>query len=296
MPIAMGMTGNPFEHRKARERRGQKSQTGHVANLSRPATPSREEEERNHGKRQRLKWTKQARDLVRTYTQECGERHRLVTALSEISGYPRRACLRFARQMGFENKRFYKEWTEREIADLMRLYKINTPRMLAAKLTRPVQSVRAKLRRLGITAQIEEDKFTKYTLASLLHVRPEVIQEWVDKRWLKAHREGTKKLPRIIVKARDFVQFAKRHHDVILRRRVNEDRLEFIYRFVFPRDYTDLLDVREHKKERVVHTRRVSMNQGQSHSSEDSALEIESPDAFRSRATVGERSKAARVS
>src|SRR5262249_16423302 len=150
-----------------------------------------------------------------------GGRHRLINALEKISGHPRRACLRFARQMGFADKRFYKEWTEREIADLLRLYKINTPRVLAAKLHRPVQSVRAKLRRLGITARIEEDKFTKYTLAMLLHVRPEVIQEWIGKRWLKAHREGTERLPRMIIRARDFIRFAKRHHEVILRRRVN---------------------------------------------------------------------------
>jgi hypothetical protein len=202
-------------------------------------------------KRRSYKWTKEARDLVRAHTLEGGERHKLITKLARMTGYPRRVCARFTGQMGIEGDRSYREWSEHEITSIKQLHKTRTPRQLAATLKRPESSLRAMMRRLGISLRLEEDRFTKYTLALLLHVRPEVVQDWIDKDWLKAHREGTEKLPRSIIKAADFIKFCERHHDAILGRRVNLARLDFVQKFVFP------FGARNRKRERVVHQRRI---------------------------------------
>lgn len=263
-----------------------------LADISKASTPSPRKPRGQ--RRKRLQWTKEARELVRTYMRESGERHKLVTALTEVSGHSRRDCLRFARQLGYGNRRFYKEWTQREIDVLIRLRNTKTPRMLAGLLNRPVQAVRAKLRRLGLTPKIEKDKFTKYTLAVLLHVRPEVVQEWIDKRWLKSHREGTEKLPRIIIRAHDFIQFCKRYHDVILNRRFDEDRLDFIYKFVYPRDHSDMMEPRSHKRERVAHQRRIDREQPTSTATPEMHAEVRRP--FKPRGTKLERHKAAHAS
>jgi hypothetical protein len=90
-------------------------------------------------------------------------------------------------------------------------------------------------------------------LASLLHVRPQFIQRWVDKGLLQAHSEGTKKLPRLMITAEDFTAFCKKHPDAILKGRVSEDRLEFVFRFVFPPSHAHLLDVRDDMKERAAY-------------------------------------------
>lgn len=184
--------------------------------------------------RRHFRWTKEARDLVRTYILEGGQQQKFITELANITGHPRSACLRFARKMGLKTKRSYKKWSEREIADLKRLHGANSSKMIAAKLSRTVHSVRTELKRLGMTARVEADRFTKYTLAMLVHARPEVVQEWIDKRGLKAHREGTDRLPRWIIMAEDFICFCKRNPRAVLGRRLNEARLEFVCKFIYP--------------------------------------------------------------
>jgi hypothetical protein len=172
----------------------------------------------------------------------------LITALASVSGYPRSACLRFARKMGLKDKRFYREWSEREIGDLKRLHNNNSPMMIARKLKRTVDSVRTQLKRLGMNARVEADRFTKYTLALLLHVRPQVVQDWIDREWLKFHREGTDRLPRVIIMAVDFIQFCERHPQAVLGRRVNQARLDFLVKFAYPADHAYLLKARKRKK------------------------------------------------
>ena len=241
-------------------------------------------------KRRTYTWTKEARDLVRAHVIEEGCRHKLITRLSEITGYPRRVCVRFAGQMGVDGNRSYRKWSEQEIAYLQQSHATRTPRQLAAKLNRPESSIRAMMSRLGIYLRVEKDRFTKYTLASLVHVRPKVIQDWIDQGWLKAHREGTEKLPRLIIKARDFIAFCKRHHDAVLGRRVNLARLEFLREFVFPPD------VRDRKRQRVAHERPISGPQVLPDVPTRTTDQIEASLPFKPAGTKVARSKAAHAS
>jgi hypothetical protein len=41
------------------------------------------------------------------------------------------------------------------------------------------------LQRLGATAKMGQDWFTKYTLAEALHIRAENAQKWIDRGWLQ---------------------------------------------------------------------------------------------------------------
>lgn len=105
------------------------------------------------------------------------------------------------------------------------------------------------LLRLGFGKEVYKDTFTKYTLAELLHARPQLIQRWIDLGWLKALRRGTKTLFRLVIKAQDFISFCKKHREAVLQGRVTEARLNFILTFVFPANHAPLLAVRP-KKER----------------------------------------------
>ena len=205
------------------------------------------------GKRRTFKWPREARDLVRDYLLMGGERYKLITALAKISGHPRDACLRFARELGVTARRFYREWSPKEIEELVQLCGASSVRLIALKLKRPETAIWGMLHRLGITVQIRKDSFTKYVLASLLHVRPQLIQRWVDKGLLPAHLEGTAKLPRLIITADDFVEFCKKHPAALLKGRVSKERIEFVFKFVFPPSHVHLLDVREDMKERAAY-------------------------------------------
>lgn len=202
-------------------------------------------------KRDRIfKWTKEAREMVRAHLEHGGPRHKLITALAGLSGHPRNACLRFARQLGVTAKRPYRKWTKREIENLLQLCETYPLRTVALKLHRPETAVRGMLQRLGASAKMGKDSFTKYVLASLLHIRPQAVQRWVDSGLLPAHFEGTERLPRLVITADDFITFCKRHPEAVLQNRLSEDRLEFVFKFVFPRSHVDLLPVRAAKKER----------------------------------------------
>lgn len=208
-------------------------------------------------KRRTFTWPKEARELARTYLIAGGKRHTLIASLAHISGHPRDACLRFARQIGVVNKRPYRKWTRKETDQLLQLCESHPLRTVALKLQRSQTAIRGMLDRLGVGGRIGKDSFTKYVLASLLHVRPQLIQRWVDSGLLNAHREGTERLPRVVITADDFVDFCKKHPAAILRGRVRQDRLDFVIGYAFPRSHADLLPVREAKKERAAYIARM---------------------------------------
>jgi hypothetical protein len=208
-------------------------------------------------KRRTFTWSKEARELVRNYLIAGGERHKMIASLAQITGYPRRACLRFARQIGVSAKRPYRKWTKKEIELLQQLCESHPLRTVALKLQRSQTAIRGMLDRLGAGAPMGKESFTKYALASWLHVRPQLVQRWVDKGLLEAHMEGTERLPRVVIAAADFVEFCKRHREVILRGRVREDRLDFVIKYAFPRSHVDLLPVRQAKKERAAYTAQI---------------------------------------
>ena len=181
------------------------------------------------------------------------QRRRLIAELAEISGNPRNACLRFARQLGVTTRRHYRKWPERDRVRLLRLVELHPIREIARLIGRTEFSIYQMLRRMGASQTMRKDGFTKYSLAALLHVRAEEVQRWIDKGWLATRVEGTDKMPRTVITADDFTAFCKKHREAVIGNRLNGARMEFIRTFVFPPSHADLLPVREAKKERAAY-------------------------------------------
>jgi hypothetical protein len=177
----------------------------------------------------------------------------LITQLSEMTGNPRDACFRFARNLGLIAKKPYRKWSQKESDLLLQLLESYPKRTVILKLKRSANSVEAMLRRLGVSSTMYNDSFSKHQLASLLHIRPRTIQKWIDDGLLEARIEGSEKARRIVIETGEFTSFCKQHPQAILRGHIREDRLEFIFRFVFPRSHVDLLPVRQAKKERAAY-------------------------------------------
>src|SRR5579884_4085501 len=94
------------------------------------------------GKRRTFRWSREARDLVRSNLQVSGsDLRRLVTDLSLMTGYPRDACLRFTRSMGVKAKKSYRKWTERETKRLFELLENHSIRTVATELHRSRKSI-----------------------------------------------------------------------------------------------------------------------------------------------------------
>ena len=106
------------------------------------------------------------------------------------------------------------------------------------------------LNRLGASGQMGREWFTKLTLADALHISVDEVQKWVDRGWLKVRTVETGTLKKEIIDADDFSAFCKEYRTAVIGPRVNADRLEFVRLFVFPPSHTELLPVRESKKER----------------------------------------------
>lgn len=215
--------------------------------------------------RRTFRWSKEARDLVRSNLSAHGKQLRgLIANLVQLSGNPRDACLRFAHQLGLETKRACREWREQERQQLLRLIKLHPVREVAKVMRRSEFSIYRMLRRMGASQTMRKDGFTKYSLAALLHIRVDEIQRWIDKGWLNARVEGTQRLPRTVIAADDFTSFCKKYRKAVVGNRLSPDRLEFIRTFVFPPSHTELLPVRDAKKERAAYEAQVN-----GHSDED---------------------------
>ena len=203
-------------------------------------------------KRRMFRWPKEARELVREYkertsrSQEHHEAHRrtLVTKLAEISGNPRDACLRFLRELGVKQKRAYREWTKPEQQRLLDLIAAMPVEEAAKILRRPVGSVRSMLHRLGIGGKTGREWFTKFSLSRALHTRPDEIQKWIDRGWLKSRFLTTAGTKANIIHADDFCQFVKEHGRAAVSRRLSYEALWFVQNYVFPPSHADLLSVR----------------------------------------------------
>jgi len=220
-------------------------------------------EEHAGRKRRTFRWPKEARELVRIHLnaqraqlREQGsgdEAGRLVTRLVEVSGNPRDACWRFARQSGIAGKRAYCQWPERAQQRLLDLISVQPLPEVAIAMRRSPSSIRSMLYRLGASARMGQDWFTKYTLAEALHIRAEEVQRWISLGWLKCRVLQTGRLQREIIAADDFSKFCKSHGKEVVGRRLNIDRLNFVKDFVFPPSHSELLPVRESKKERAAY-------------------------------------------
>jgi len=214
-------------------------------------------------KRRTFRWPKDARELVRIHlnaqkVQPCEQGSdddvgELVTKLVDVSGNPRDACWRFARQLGVSGKRSYREWPERAQQRLLELISIQPLPDVAIVIRRSPSAIRSMLYRLGASARMGQDWFTAYTLAEALHIRVEEVQRWTSLGWLKCRVLQTGRLQREIIDADDFAAFCKTHSREIVGRRLNLDRLNFVKDFVFPSSHAELLPVRESKKERAAY-------------------------------------------
>ena len=221
------------------------------------------------GQRRRFKWSKAARDVVRANLHaEAEEFSQLLTDLEELTGNPRDACSRFARAMGVKYKKPYRAWSTGEAERLVEYSESRSRNNIATTLHRSRKAIELKQRRLGITSTMQTDGFSKYHLAELLHIRPGTIQTWVDKGWLPATVEGTARLPRILITAADFIRFCRKYPEAVHQRRINQARLEFVFRFAFPPHHSGLFKVREAKKEQAAYEEQMEEGAGFSDSIE----------------------------
>ena len=228
--------------------------------------------------RRTFRWPGAARELVRTHlANQVAQRPSahdmklLVTKLVEISGNPRKACWRFVRTAGLTSKRNYRQWTKTEQQKLLDLIASHTLPEVTLLLRRSTTSVRAMLHRLGASARMGEDWFTKHALAEALHVRSEEVQKWIDRGWLRSRVLPANGLKREVIDADEFCQFCKQHRSEIVGRRLNLERLSFVQNFVFPPSHIELLAVREAKREQAAYDRQRG-REGAQLSDEDDAL------------------------
>jgi hypothetical protein len=68
---------------------------------------------------------------------------------------------------------------------LLELISIQPLPEVAIAMRRSPGSIRSMLYRLGASARMGQDSFTKYTLAEALHIRAEEVQRWIQLGWLK---------------------------------------------------------------------------------------------------------------
>jgi hypothetical protein len=201
--------------------------------------------------------------MVRTYLKgaESQEREQgahaslkaLVTRIAAVSGNPRGACWRFVRQSGVNLKRTYRPWTVAEQQRLLDLIASHALDEVALLLRRPPTGVRSMLHRLGASARMGQDWFTKHSLAEALHIRPAEVQRWIDHGLLKCRIVKTGGLQRQIIDAENFCAFCKQHRREIVGHRLSSERLNFVQTFVFPPSHLELLPVREAKKEQAAY-------------------------------------------
>ena len=216
--------------------------------------------------RRTFRWPGAAREMVRAYLNaapsklsrkdELGTQiglKALITGIAAASGNPRAACWRFVHQSGVTSKRSYRQWTKAEQQRLLELIASRSLEEVTVLLRRSPTSVRAMLHRLGASARMGQDWFTKHTLAAALHIRAEEVQKWIDRGLLRSRVVETNGLQRQIIEAEAFCDFCKRNRGEIVGRRLNTDRLSFVQTFVFPPSHMELLPVREAKKERAAY-------------------------------------------
>ncbi|MCU1305011.1 MAG: hypothetical protein JWQ87_5295 [Candidatus Sulfotelmatobacter sp.] len=225
--------------------------------LSNAAIPTPVSVQDARGQRRPVLWPKGAEVLLADYVERrrstsCSpsQYEDLITVLVTLTGNPREACIRYARRAERSTNQVHRSWTRGEQQRLLDLIGLNPPAEVAKQMKRSPGAIRAMLARLGASAQMGRDWFTKFTLASALHIRVEEVQKWIERGWLKYRIVETGKLKKEIIDADDFAEFCKNYRHAIVGNRLNTDRLEFVRNFVFPPSHTELLSVRESKKER----------------------------------------------
>ncbi len=216
-------------------------------------------------------WTATAKELASANMKATGpQRKQLVTHLAQLTGNPRPACRRFIERMGNTAKIPYKKWPPKDQERLLELLDKYTVFETSQQMRCSRRSIYAVLRRLRIGASMRQDAFSKSRLAAVLHVRFYAVDSWIRNDWLKARVIQIGQVRRTVIKPDDFVQFCLEYREVVIGNRLNVERLDFIYKYVFPPDHNYLLSVRESKKERAAFRR--SRCIGSEHEDAESAL------------------------
>lgn len=213
--------------------------------------------------RRTFRWPGAARELLKAYLSSVASRDKapdahvalkaLISQIVAVSGNPRDACWRFVRQSGISTKRNYRPWTKPEQQRLLDLIAAHSLEEVTVLMRRSPTSVRCMLHRLGVSARMGQDWFTKHALAEALHIRADQVQRWIDRGWLKCRILEGAGLKRQLIDADDFCNFCKQHRREIVGNRLNLDRLNFVQTFVFPPSHAELLPVRSAKKEQAAY-------------------------------------------
>jgi len=203
-------------------------------------------------KRKRYKWSQSAREMVKSNLGASGRQLReLVSDLVRATGYPRKACGRFARQMGVRALRKHRRWPASEQRRLLELLETH-PVAEAAQIMRCSESaIYGMVRRLGVGVKETQDFFSRRALAEVLHTHTNEIQRWIDRGLLKATVQGLGNTKRVVITADDFCEFCQKHTQTVIGNRLHPERLEFVYKYVFPPSHASMLDVRQSYKKRT---------------------------------------------
>jgi hypothetical protein len=201
--------------------------------------------------RRTFTWSSRAREIVATSLNSPEVKLRsLVTQLSEITGYPRSACLRFARRMGVKHRFRYRKWPQSDQQRLLEMLDKYSVAEAAHRMRCSKASIYALLRRLKLSLGARRDCFSVRRLAELLHIRKEEVDLWIRNGWLKAARVKGEKLARTVITPEDFCKFYEAHREKVIGNRLHVERLDFLYKCFYPPDHNRLLGVRQSKKER----------------------------------------------
>ena len=111
-------------------------------------------------RRRTFRWPGAAREIVKAYRKSEEAKgsgasapiglKELITRIAAVTGNPRTACWRFARQSGVKSKRSYREWTKTEQQKLLDLIASRPLDEVTLLLRRSPTSVRSMLHRLHI--------------------------------------------------------------------------------------------------------------------------------------------------
>jgi len=161
------------------------------------------------GQRRQFRWGKQERDLVLSQLNASAIHFSaLISSLEQMSGNPRWACRRFARALGVKARRTQRNWTSQERQRLVKLLDLYPVPEISRLLRRSESSIWHMVSRVGANAKIGRDSFTIYSLAFALHVRPEKVQDWIARGWLKTRDVETTAGFRTVIEADPLLNVA----------------------------------------------------------------------------------------
>ena len=182
-----------------------------------------------------FKWSRTARQAILANLNASGrELRKLITEISQQTGNPRDACLRFARQLGLKAKQRYRKWTADEHKKLENELEVHKVRKVAIRLGRTPTQVYGMMHRLGISGKKLTDKLSLYAVARAISKHPQVVRQWIRCGALEAENEGTERVPRWMISQANLQRFEKKHRKLIAASHVDRVRLRFICGYVFP--------------------------------------------------------------